>query len=350
VKLTEDQNTKGYFVNSAGGMRMSSTVGGKSPIGFHGHFLIVDDPLDPQAAVSELELKSANDWMNDTLPSRKIDKMVVPTILIMQRLHQNDPTGNRLAKGVKDLKHIRLPADCTQFVVAPKMLRDHYVDNLMDPVRMPRQFLNEELKLHGEYYVAGQYGQNPVPLGGAMFKVDCLTVDQAPLLSEFKWVYRYWDKAGTAGRGAYTVGCKMGVTFDDRFWILDIVRGQWEAAKRDRIIRNTAVKDGKNVIIAVEQEPGSGGKDSASATVRSLAGYKVVLDKPTSSDSSKELRAEPFSGQVNSYNVYVQKAHWNNDYIEELKFFPASTFKDQVDASSGAFNLLAVGRRRVGAL
>ena len=43
-------------------------------------------------------------------------------------------------------------------------------------------------------------------------------------------------------------------------------------------------------------------------------------------------------------------ADWNIDFISELSFFPYSKFKDQVDAFSGAFNILAKKRKRAGAL
>jgi phage terminase large subunit-like protein len=38
------------------------------------------------------------------------------------------------------------------------------------------------------------------------------------------------------------------------------------------------------------------------------------------------------------------KADWNHEYIEELRGFPFGTYKDQVDASSGAFNHLTSKR------
>ena len=42
--------------------------------------------------------------------------------------------------------------------------------------------------------------------------------------------------------------------------------------------------------VGVEQEPGSGGKESAESTIRNLRGFKVYADKVT---GSKEIRAEP---------------------------------------------------------
>ena len=55
----------------------------------------------------------------------------------------------------------------------------------------------------------------------------------------------------------------MGVDEDGIFWILDIERGQWSAHRREKIIKATAEADGVNVSIYHEQEPGSGGKESA---------------------------------------------------------------------------------------
>ena len=95
--------------------------------------------------------------------------------------------------------------------------------------------------------------------------------------------------------------------------------------------------DGARVKIGIEQEGGSGGKESAQATVRNLKGFVVVTDHPT---GDKATRAEPFAVQVNAGNVCMLKGSWNKAYIKELESFPVGKYKDQADASSGAYNLL----------
>ena len=178
-----------------------------------------------------------------------------------------------------------------------------------------------------------------------MFKVDRLRFEDVvpPLTKEV----RYWDKAGSHGRGCYTVGVRMGRDDKGHFWVTDIVRGQWDAEERERKIEETAKEDGIKVTVWVEQEPGSGGKESAEATQRRLAGYIVRLDRPS---GDKVLRADPYAVQVNGGNVYVRTAEWNREYREELRFFPNSKYKDQVDASSGAFAAICHARLPVGAL
>jgi len=351
IRLRDDQNVKTHYMNTTGGFRVSVGTGGIT--GFHGHIIIVDDPLDPNESLSEAKLDAANTWMSETLSQRKIDKTETPTILIMQRLHQNDPTNTmmeqakelqRIEGGRLKVKHLCLPAEITERL-NPPALKKYYKKGLMDPVRLPVSVLNDN-KARGDFVYSGQYLQWPVPRGGGMFKTDRIKID-TPVSTKFVEKVRYWDKAGTeAGTGAYTVGALLGKDREGRFWILDIQRGRWESSEREKVIKATAKIDGFDIRIGLEQEPGSGGKESAQSTVRNLAGYKVVVDRPT---GSKEDRADPYSVQVNNGNVYMVQADWNREYVNELQFFPLSQYKDQVDASSGAFNILARGIRIVGA-
>src|SRR5262245_18178999 len=83
---------------------------------------------------------------------------------------------------------------------------------------------------------------------------------------------RYWDKAGTADGGAYTVGVLMHKMTDGSFVIEHVARGQWSALEREGQIKSWARSDRKLIRgsyeIGIEQEPGSGGKESAEATIR----------------------------------------------------------------------------------
>lgn len=353
IALREDQNAKGYFANVHGGIRYSVGVGG-SVTGMHGHFIIVDDPLNPLEALSEPELHSANLWMSETLSSRKVDKRITPTILIMQRLHEDDPTGNRLLRTkAGPIRHICLPVDDT-WEVKPEECQAYYRQQkgMLDPIRLSPQVIKEAEGELGEVGYAGQYGQSPVPRGGATFKVEKLNVIKSPPV--LKSVVRYWDKAASKAKGCFTVGAKLGVEMRQigdkvipHYVILDIQRGQWDTWTREQRILKTAQQDGTKVRVGIEEEGGSGGKDSALMTVSMLSGFRVIVDKPT---GDKETRADPFSSAVNGGNVSVVDGPWLRDLIAELRQFPNSKYKDQVDGLSGAFKLLTKRRTMVGAL
>lgn len=348
IQLRDDQNTKGYYATTKGGMRFSCTVGGKTPTGMHGHVHVVDDPIDPAKALSDLETNAANSWLDETLSTRKVDKALTPLILVMQRLAQNDCSGFLKSKKGRRYKHICIPAILTEHLNPPELAK-YYKNGLMDPNRLSRQVL-DEFKENGEYFFAGQFLQYPVPPGGGMFKTSRIKIeDKMPPADFFKKIVRYWDKAGSTKKGAaWTVGLKMGVTRDvvPQYWILDIQRFREESAKREHEIKKYAWLDGQSCYIGLEQEGGSGGKESAENTVARLAGYRCKIISPR---GDKEWRADPVSTQVNAGNVHMVKKPWNDDFMEELKYFPNSRFKDQVDALSGAFGLLFKLRRRVGA-
>src|SRR5690606_39757667 len=159
-------------------------------------------------------------------------------------------------------------------------------------------------------------------------------------------VCRAWDLAATEGGGDYTAGVKIGKGTDGRFYVLDVVRGQWDSAQRNARIRETAAQDGPSVKVRLPQDPGQAGKDQARQMVQMLAGYTVKAE-PVS--GSKEVRADPFAAQVNAGapgdpgNVALVRAAWNGPYGEVLRGFPNGTHDDDVDASADASTEIAPG-------
>src|SRR5262249_45290377 len=156
---------------------------------------------------------------------------------------------------------------------------------------------------------------------------------------------RFWDKAGTVGEyAAYTAGALLHKLRDGRFLIGHMARGHWSALEREERIKYLANQDrtmlggyAASYEVGVEQEPGSGGKESAEETIRNLAGFIVFADKVT---GSKEVRSEPFAAQVQGGNVLIRAGDWTLEVLDELDRFPNARYRDQVDALSGAFNRL----------
>lgn len=151
---------------------------------------------------------------------------------------------------------------------------------------------------------------------------------------------RYWDKAGTAGGGDWTVGTRMSEA-SGIYYLEDVERGQWGSGERERVIRQKAETDSPGTEVGVEQEPGSGGKDSALMTVSTLAGYTVMLDRPT---GQLVERAQPLSAQAQVGNVKLVRGLWNETWLREHHAFPTKGVPDdQVASSSGAFKRLTLG-------
>src|SRR5699024_11114066 len=168
IEIKSDQDNKTHYKNTNGGERYATSVT-VSLTGLHAHLLIVDDPLNPIESTSEVERKKANDFINITLSTRKVNKSITPTILVMQRLHQEDPTGVWLSKKDKKVRHICLPGELSHDV-KPKKYRKFYKKGLLDAVRLTEKDL-KALKVDlGSYGYAGQIMQVPSPADGGIWQ------------------------------------------------------------------------------------------------------------------------------------------------------------------------------------
>ena len=85
---------------------MATSVGGVLT-GRGGDFLIIDDPLKPDDALSDTQRKACNEWFDHSLYSRLNNKKDGCIILIMQLLHEDDLVGHL---SVEPWKLIRFPA------------------------------------------------------------------------------------------------------------------------------------------------------------------------------------------------------------------------------------------------
>jgi predicted phage terminase large subunit-like protein len=333
-----------------GGM-LAVGVGG--PVTGHGAFLgIIDDPFENWKQAQSLTVRNAVwDWWRGTFRTRIWENGAI--ILVMTRWHEDDLAGRLLSEQGDTWVVLRLPAtaetqverdESNALVGLPAGQPDplgREPGDALCPQRFSRDALGAiQADVGGVVWYAEYQGTPRQPEGNKFKRHWFQIVDEVPATAQR---VRYWDKAGTEGAGDYTVGVLMAVDHG-RYYVEDVVRGQWSDLERERVKRLTAEMDGPEVEIWVEQEGGSGGKDSARATIRNLAGFTVHAEVAS---GSKEVRAGPYAAQGEAGNVYLKRAHWNGAYVNELCAFPNGTHDDQVDASSGAFNKLALGGTQV---
>ena len=386
VEITSDQNEKTYFENTARGFRQSSSVVGIT--GKRGHVVTWDDPHNPESATSDKQRETTLRIFQETLPLRVVDPRTSAIVIIMQRLHQDDVSGYILENDL-GYEHLMLPMEFEPerrcyTVVKPThfdsplvearydaktqrwytdTLRPHPEDvervaelpvrevynqdprendgDLLFEERFPREVVERDKKVLLAYGTAGQFQQRPAPRKGGIFEVDMIEIiPTAP--AGVRWV-RGWDLAATDDAdAAFTAGALLGVTSAGEYIIGDMKRGQLTPGKVETLIKNTASQDGRKVKGSIPQDPGQSGKAQVAALIRQLAGYSY-RSSPESGD--KVSRAEPFAAQVEVGNVKMVEGPWNKDLLDEMRLFPASKFKDQVDALSRAFSELVTRKR-----
>jgi predicted phage terminase large subunit-like protein len=341
VSDTSSSNARWDLANTGGGM---ASVGmGGALTGKGAHVLIIDDPVKgAEQAASAIEREAQWEWFNSTAATRLEPGGSI--VVVMTRWHEDDLAGRLLrsaGEGSGEVwEELRLPA-----LAEENDLLGRNEGDALWPERFTREELEKIRDARGAYWWSALYQQRPVPRGGQMFKRSWFEiVDELPV-SGLSFV-RYWDKAFTEGGGAYTAGVLMAKHSSGIYYIVDVVRGQWESGSRDEMILETARRDAEEfhrVKVWLEQEPGSTGRDSCAVLIKRLAGFIVEADKVT---GSKEERADPLASQAQAGNIKIVRASWNAAYLDELTIFPRGKYKDQVDASSGAFNKLALEKVR----
>jgi predicted phage terminase large subunit-like protein len=112
-------------------------------------------------------------------------------------------------------------------------------------------------------------------------------------------------------------------------------REQFETNKRDTLIKNTALADGRMLKQSLPQDPGQAGKSQVAAFAKLLAGHNVHFSPET---GDKVTRATPMASQINAGNVLMLRAPWNDPFKDECRMFPFGKYDDQVDCAARAFN------------
>jgi predicted phage terminase large subunit-like protein len=344
--LRPDQNRKTRYDTTQSGWRIATSVGGKGT-GEHPHRKIIDDPHNVKGSLSDRSRQEAITWFDLTMGSRGL-ALNAATIMIMQRLHEEDLAGHVLATLRDQFEHV-----CLCMRHEPKRMIETRLGKtdprttagellwpaLLDEAKVAK--LETQLRAsHGEYGVAGQLQQRPAPETGGIFQRDWLQiVDAAPAAAQILRRCRGWDAAGTEGGGDWTVGARVALARDGMVYIEDVVRKQVGPGADEQLMKQTADLDGRTVTIVEEQEPGSAGKKVIAAHAKVLAGY---VYRGESSSGDKVFRARPFAAQCAVGNVRLVRGEWNKVFIDELALFPHAKYDDQVDAVASAYNEIAL--------
>lgn len=235
----------GVYAVALGG-QITGFRAGHMTAGFQGA-VIVDDPLKADDAYSPAAIKTANRRLLSTVKSRRATAET-PIILIMQRLGENDPTGF--------IKGGNMPGKW-EFLNIPALIDDEYVKKLPDYIREHvvsgvrdekgrfsyweyKEPLAELLQLEAgngndadgkrvsRHTFNAQYQQRPVALGGNIIHGHSFV--RVSILPKIIYRKMYADTAQkTKERNDYSVLEVWGQGEDKKIYLLDLMRGKWEA-------------------------------------------------------------------------------------------------------------------------
>ncbi len=161
-------------------------------------------------------------------------------------------------------------------------------------------------------------------------------VSESPV--DVKRRVRFWDLAATEQKDMndpdWTVGTKLSMTKDKRFFIENVERFRKSPGAVETIIRQVAETDGVGTEVRIEEEGGASGKITTAHYAKVLAGFSF---RGVRAKENKRDRARPVSTMAEAGNIYIVRGNWTEKFLDELELFPDSPHDDMVDATSGAF-------------
>ncbi|MBD3387600.1 MAG: phage terminase large subunit [Candidatus Altiarchaeales archaeon] len=203
---------------------------------------------------------------------------------------------------------------------------------------IPKSYMRHLLKTYTGLFSAQEIRGEVIEFVGevidpSQFKL----IDQYPVTDGV----RYWDLAfATKKRSDWSVGALCTTTKAGEFIIADIVRLRAQYPDLKETIVRTALSDGPQVKIGLEDVGAQRAVIDDVARDRRLANYVITARRPT---GTKLARAMPWVSRTKLGNVKVVMGPWLDEFRSECASFRADMthpHDDQVDAVSGAWHVL----------
>lgn len=330
------QRTMAVYYTTKGGMRFSSSIGGRAT-GWHANIQVVDDPTKPSdiqagGETARNALDATWNWYQNTMASRKADPKDFARVVIMQRLHEDDLAGRCL----RDVgwEHLMLPMHFDPNRKCKTMVggdRRTVEGELLCPARFDAISVAETERDMGPSTASAQLEQAPAPASGTIFERDWLLKEYSVLPSRLILV-QSWD---CAFKGLDTSDFVVGTLWGYRpgeFYLIDLVRDRMGFPETCAAIESMSAAY-PNCIAKLIEDKANGSAVEQEMRKR-IPG--IIAVNP---EGGKPARANACAGLFQAGNVYVPspvKAPWIHAWREEMAQFPKGRHDDQVDSTTQA--------------
>ena len=321
-----NKNTENEFETTENGFRYATSIDG-SLTGIGGNYIIIDDPIKADDALSDTIRTRVNNWYDNTLVSRLNDKVNGVIIVIMQRLHIDDLTGHLLKQdGWKVLSLPAIAENDEEFTLSNGKIVGRKAGEALNPSLEPIDVLNNQRKLMNEYNFSAQYQQNPIPLAGNVINYDWFqqfTELEVPV--EAKTI-QSWDIALKDGKNNDYSVCITAKIYGNKIYITDVKRFKLDLQALASKIEELYVAENCNHLIIEESS-------ISISLIQYLQKVLPVSFIPYKPKGNKATRANNAVLYIKSKDVLLAEgASWLDEFRAEINAFPNGKHDDQVDA------------------
>jgi predicted phage terminase large subunit-like protein len=310
------------------GRRYATSIQG-TLTGRGGNLFVIDDPLKPGDAISEVSRERVIEWYRSTLVTRPDDKQAARIMVVMQRIHVEDLVGYLLDNDA-GFEVLSLPAvaqSTTTHELGGGRVHVREKGDLLHPTHEPAEVLREIKKSMGSMLFSAQYQQAPEPAGGKIIKRKMLRYYSAVERRATDRIVLSWDIALSEQEAADYSACVVLLNRGDTYYVLEVIRGKFPFDKLKQKIIEVKDRYGKAASLVIEESAISHG------LIQSLREKHInVVDIKPDRDKLSRLisQIDLFEG---SSILLPKDAPWLDAFVSELLSFPGR-HDDQVDALS----------------
>jgi predicted phage terminase large subunit-like protein len=332
TRLAPHRHAVQEFITTRQGYRLATSTGGVLT-GRGADFILIDDPLKPEEALSKALRLACNEWFLNTLYSRLNDKRSGAIVIIMQRLHEDDLVGHVLAQEPWEVLSFPAIAEADEVhqieTIWGRQCFTRRLGEALHPAREPLAVLQNIRRTIGEYNFAGQYQQSPAPLGGGLVKAEWFKrYSETERPARFERIVQSWDTANKATELSDFSVCTTWGVKDKNVYLLGLLRQRLEYPALKRAVREHQNLYGASEILIED-------KASGTQLIQELIAdgcYGVTRYQP---DCDKIMRMHAQTAMIENGFVYIpQDAPWLAEYLHEMTVFPNGKHDDQVDSTA----------------
>lgn len=323
MQLKKDAQSKSKWYNEFGG-GVYATASGGAITGFGAGVpeskdfsgaIIIDDPLKPDDASSEVKRNAVNYRYNNTIRSRVNDRDT-PIIVIMQRLHEDDMSGFLLNGGSgEEWTYLCLPA----------------LDDDNNPLWEAKHSFEEleAIRQANRYNFAGQYMQTPSPDEGGEWKKNWFKIIKpAEVPKSIVWDMII-DGAYTKDTKNDPTGLQIQGKYNNDVYIYSSIDKYLEMPELLKFIPEHIEAVGLS-IRSVLIEPKASGKTLKQLLTNQTRLNAIELNGDFVGMSKIEM-ARAVSPYIESGRVFLVEGSWNENYLHQVSVFPNGKHDEHVD-------------------
>ena len=330
------RNSEIFEIAGHAGAYRSAGVGG-GITGMGADIAIIDDPVkDAKEANSQTYRDSVWDWYTSTFYTRLSPKSGI--LLGMTRWHEDDLAGRLLAdmkNGGDQWRVVSFPA------IAEEDEQYRKEGDALHPERYDLTHLTKIKKAVGSQAWNALYQQRPSSKGGDVIKRAWFK--RYSILPLMRRVIIAGDTAQKVKQhNDFSVFIVAGIGIDGGLYIIDLIRGKWEAPELERKLEDIWNKyraSHKAQSVYIED------KSSGTGLIQSIQRKRNIPIKGVQVDADKYTRVLGIQGFIESGYVFLPDgAEWVEDFLSECEKFTATDshkHDDQVDTLTMAITELS---------